>query len=414
MKKISLMLVMMLSVITMNLDAAITVRCKIADAGWERVSLWAWTSEGNVFDSWPGEELTESDGWYSYTFADEITSVSYMFANTDNADFKTTEILDVTADRCWSITSSEGGTAAELDCTTSELLDDEPIVVSPDKMVIRAHKPEGWSKMMIWAWDDSNNYTGGVWPGVEMTDNDNDWFCFELPAGTSFIFNNGEGTQTENIEGVSESTCYNLEADGNYAVTTDCPNSECENGEIDEPIKEEVTVTLIVKAPESWDVVNIYAWGDSEFYGTWVGTALTLVDGYYTITSTFPSSNYHLILNNGTQQVDVPALETACYELTVTGEGQHDVSIAEMTCPDIDTSIEGIEGSAVRIYPNPAQDILTVEAQNVRSINIFNVAGQNILSTTEKSISVEHFATGMYIISVETKDGLNVMNFLKK
>lgn len=61
-------------------SAAITVRLDPSSCSdWSTVRLWAWTDEGNVFDSWPGQIVSkDGDGWYAYTFSPSITSVSII------------------------------------------------------------------------------------------------------------------------------------------------------------------------------------------------------------------------------------------------------------------------------------------------------------------------------------------------
>ena len=54
-----------------------------------------------------------------------------------------------------------------------------------------------WDQVYIWAWDSTTNYTGGNWPGVPMTkDDDTGLYSFELPAAAqNVIFNNGDNNQ---------------------------------------------------------------------------------------------------------------------------------------------------------------------------------------------------------------------------
>lgn len=390
-------------------------------------------------------------------------------------------------------------------------------------MVIRVKVPATMTTVKIYSWNDEETITAG-WPGNDMTANGDGWYCYVLPAGSNFIFNNGNGgtgNQTANIEGVTESTCYILDADMNFETTTECPTTECTNAEVVEPEKTPVTFTISIKAIEGWDKMYMYAWGDEEKFGGWPGTAMTLADGWYTITATVISENHHLIVNNaigegeeGTlQQVDLPSLESKCYQLTITGEGQFDVTVAETDCPsdivvpqpkgvDFDVMIENAAGwehvyvytwggdpnqedmgswpgteavltdglyvahvtstlsevnvivnnndgaqtasipasddlivkvkdggeyelletpssvknimTGTRIYPNPVKDIINVEAEGIREISIYNLNGQQIISTTDRHISVETLAAGMYIINVDTENGKVVNNFIKQ
>ena len=68
------------------------------------------------------------------------------------------------------------------------------------------------------------------------------------------------------------------------------------------------------------------------------------------------------------------------------------------------------ESFVVKVYPNPAQSIITVEYKSVpniltKKITIFNVLGNKVYSaslTAEKTtISIAHFSKGIYIVQIE-------------
>ena len=63
--------------------ASITVRLNPEScSSWSTVRLWAWTSEGNLFNAWPGIVINkDATGWYAYTFDENITSVNIIWNN---------------------------------------------------------------------------------------------------------------------------------------------------------------------------------------------------------------------------------------------------------------------------------------------------------------------------------------------
>ncbi len=65
-----------------------------------------------------------------------------------------------------------------------------------DKIVLYVPKSLGY--MYIWAWNPSNtsdNYTGGNWPGVKMSDYSNDYYTYTISKTVSaVIFNNNGGS----------------------------------------------------------------------------------------------------------------------------------------------------------------------------------------------------------------------------
>ncbi len=95
----------------------ITVRLDPSScSGWSTVRLWAWTDEGNIFDSWPGQIVSkDSEGWYSYTFDEDITSVNIIWNNGTN---QTIDIEGVTSSTCYAFNSTSGKaiTVSIVDC----------------------------------------------------------------------------------------------------------------------------------------------------------------------------------------------------------------------------------------------------------------------------------------------------------
>lgn len=80
----------------------ITVRFA-APSSWTKVYLWAWTSAGNLFKAWPGEELTrDADGWYSYTFEKGLASVNFIFNAGQGKDQTSDLITDEDVCYTWS------------------------------------------------------------------------------------------------------------------------------------------------------------------------------------------------------------------------------------------------------------------------------------------------------------------------
>ena len=111
-------------------SAAITVRLDPSScSNWSTVRLWAWTDEGNVFDSWPGQIVSkDGDGWYAYTFSSSITSVSIIWTNGTD---QTVDMMGVTSSTCYELDSQTGKaiTVSVVDCS-SDGGQSEPIVVS--------------------------------------------------------------------------------------------------------------------------------------------------------------------------------------------------------------------------------------------------------------------------------------------
>ena len=110
-------------------SAAITVRLDPSScSSWDAVLLWAWTDEGNLFDSWPGQIVsTDDDGWYSYTFDEDITSVSIIWNN--GGTYQTVDIEGVTSSTCYALNSTLGKaiTVSFVNCSSGSSQGGTPV-----------------------------------------------------------------------------------------------------------------------------------------------------------------------------------------------------------------------------------------------------------------------------------------------
>ena len=81
-------------------------------------------------------------------------------------------------------------------------------------------------------------------------------------------------------------------------------------------------------------------------------------------------------------------------------------------------SIQSIKDNSVIIYPNPADDLLTVSALNgtVSRIEIFDSSGRKLYTQThEKAINVSSFSKGLYLLKVYNTTGqIFVFKIIKK
>ena len=171
-------------------------------------NLYAWIptqSDKQVNGAWPGTVMSEtktvgSDTYY-YKHFDE-TGLNIIF---NNGSAQTADITDCTKAGNYYY-SWDGGSGYSLikyeEGGDSPTPDPGP---QPDNS-LHAYfiNTPGWSNVMCWAWNDSENFTGGNWPGAQCTkltikgDNGEDiweWKYTGTSTGTptGIIFNNGSG-----------------------------------------------------------------------------------------------------------------------------------------------------------------------------------------------------------------------------
>lgn len=82
------------------------------------------------------------------------------------------------------------------------------------------------------------------------------------------------------------------------------------------------------------------------------------------------------------------------------------------------TSITSSKGGKVSIYPNPATDIININADNqsINTVSIYNIAGETIRSIKEEttSVDVSDLPSGIYIVRVTTTDSTFTQKISKK
>lgn len=72
--------------------------------------------------------------------------------------------------------------------------------------------------------------------------------------------------------------------------------------------------------------------------------------------------------------------------------------------------------NVVSIYPNPADNELNiVSKEEIKSVEIFNLSGQKLISTKNKTANVSHLPKGTYVVKTTTISGkVSTQKFIKK
>ena len=162
-------------------------------------------------------------GWYKIGNGEQVALTPGKAATfTLGEDMQEGESKTVT----WSATNAEGVTK-----TGSATFNKIKEVVIPTPTGIFAYflAPSDWSQVDCWAWTDTDNFTGGNWPGVACTKtgmkkNGLDVWMWKYDgdlttAPTMIIFSNGSGQQTKDLE-FENGAVYNFAGKTNESVST--------------------------------------------------------------------------------------------------------------------------------------------------------------------------------------------------
>ena len=108
-----------------------------------------------------------------------------------------------------------------------------------------------------------------------------------------------------------------------------------------------------------------------------------------------------------------PAFDAAAGTITLAGHTY--VVISNMENASVENVEDGLTEPKVRVYPNPAVDFVNVEADGVKSVEVYSMAGA--LVAAEKNcdtVDVSGLAKGTYLVKVTTVYGVSVEKLIKK
>ena len=164
-----------------------------------------------------------TSGWYKIGNGEQVALTPGKAATfTLGADMMEGESKTVT----WSATNAENVTKTGSATFTKKK---EVVIPTPTGIYAYFLAPSDWSQVDCWAWNDSENFTGGNWPGVACTKtgvkkNGLDVWMWKYDgdlttAPTMIIFSNGSGQQTKDLV-FENGAVYNRDGKTNESVST--------------------------------------------------------------------------------------------------------------------------------------------------------------------------------------------------
>ena len=162
-------------------------------------------------------------GWYKIGDGEQVALTPGKAATfTLGDDMMEGESKTVT----WSATSADNETKTGS-ATFNKMK--EVVVPAPTGIFAYFLAPSDWSQVDCWAWNNTDNFTGGNWPGVACTKtgvkkNGLDVWMWKYDgdlttAPTMIIFSNGSGQQTKDLE-FENGAVYNRDGKTNESVST--------------------------------------------------------------------------------------------------------------------------------------------------------------------------------------------------
>ena len=155
----------------------------------------------------------------------------------------------------------------------------------------------------------------------------------------------------------------------------------------------------------------------------WAGTSS--VTELYHIYRSFDGVNYSLIgyADGDATSYDDNAIQNVnqYYKVTAVNTvagGNHCESNPAMSADGLHDyihittdGINEIDGN-VRVYPNPTNGIVNINAEGLKNIVVMNSIGQIVLETSENQVDLSPFGAGIFMIRIETENGVSVQRIM--
>ena len=124
--------------------------------------------------------------------------------------------------------------------------------------------------------------------------------------------------------------------------------------------------------------------------------------------------------NFGPQQVIVDSISAiSVYSIDLDGDGDNDVLSAACTNyygVDGDkivwnenlliTSVTEISNTGIKIYPNPAHDVINVYYNKVFFLEIYDITGRKLLNSNSTTTDISQLSKGIYILLIKDEQGV--------
>jgi len=96
-------------------------------------------------------------------------------------------------------------------------------------------------------------------------------------------------------------------------------------------------------------------------------------------------------------------------DFALTANGEDFVRFTSLLVNELDAS--------VNLYPNPTSGLLTIEAENMTTVSIYNLVGQCLMESSAKdgvvSVDLNSLQSGVYMVKVSTSTGSVMQKVIK-
>jgi hypothetical protein len=75
-------------------------------------------------------------------------------------------------------------------------------------------------------------------------------------------------------------------------------------------------------------------------------------------------------------------------------------------------AVEEVETSAMAVYPNPATDRLYVNVENLKDVEIFDMTGRSVMTSTMNVIDLSDMSAGIYFVTMRSENAAKTVKLI--
>ena len=255
--------------------------------------------------------------------------------------------------------------------------------------------------------------------------------CNTTNAGSLYVYvSNGTGPFTYQWSNGQTGTTINNLTNGTYTITVTAANSCTATASNTVSTVNDLYVNAYSNSDNSCNTTNagsLYAYissGTGPYTYQWYmvkGAEQPVVTvNNYTLTST-PGASYQWYrngqpINNATGQ-SYTAVSSGDYTVQVT-YGNGCAAISDPATITIATGIAEIAPATLKVYPNPAHDVLMIEGlpgNTASLLQVYDLAGKLLLQQAESNnINIAQLAAGIYVVQASYQTNKQQLRFVKQ
>lgn len=160
---------------------------------------------------------------------------------------------------------------------------------------------------------------------------------------------------------------------------------------------------------EQYPPINIYVYKYHSGYTPKLTKSIDLPVSFKNFNSTLSNGNYGEVNNSFFSSFNELYTKINLQGFDFSYNYQYDIiHYLFFVFPESSSSLSDYKtlDKEFNLYPNPTNDILNIDIEDYKSSELFNISGQSILKTDEKSLDLSKFSNGVYFLTIEKNDGI--------